>query len=297
MSGRGGKLSLVPTPIGTLADITVRALETLRGADAVYAEDTRVTGKLLAAHGVSAPLVRLDEGLMEAKAAEVVARVEAGESIAYCTDAGMPGVSDPGNRLVAAAQRADIAYEVLPGPSAAPLAYVLSGSRSPHFYFGAFLPRKAREQRELLASLGSLDAALVFYESPKRLMATLATIAEVFPQRRVTVCREMTKLHEEVVQGTAAELRDLFAERCEEQGSVKGEIALVIDAPAAEEEAAAQADAHEAARCLAAALAEEGLRTKELAARLASECGVARNDAYELAMDALKAARGMLEQR
>ncbi len=297
MSGPAGMLSLVPTPIGTLADITMRGLETLRRADAVYAEDTRVTGKLLAAHSISVPLLRLDETLMEAKAAEVVERVRAGEAIAYCTDAGMPGVSDPGMRLVAAARKGAVPFEVLPGASAAPLAYVMSGTASPHFYFGAFLPRKAAEQRALLDSLRELDAALVFYESPKRLCATLANIAEAFPQRTVAVCRELTKLHEEVARGTAAELSELFGRRIEEQGSVKGEIALVIDAPAAEERAAEEASAHEEAARLARDLACEGLRTKDLAARLTAAFHIPRNDAYELAMEALKAARSAGEER
>lgn len=297
MSEGRGKLSLVPTPIGALADITVRALEVLRSADAVYAEDTRVTGRLLAAHGISVPLARLDEALMDAKTAEVVERVRAGERIAYCTDAGMPGVSDPGARLVEAARRASVAYEVLPGPSAAPLAYVLSGARSPRFYFGAFLPRKAQEQRALFASLRTLDAALVFYESPKRLLGTLSVIAEAFPGRQVTVCRELTKLHEEVVRGTATELEALFVQRSEEQGGIKGEIALVIDSPAAEEGEAAHAEALAAARRTAAELAREGLRTKELAVRLVAGCGVTRNDAYELAMGALKAVRETNEER
>lgn len=290
MSEGGGKLSLVPTPIGNLGDVTVRALETLRAADAVYAEDTRVTGKLLAAHGISAPLLRLDEALMGAKAAEVVQRAAAGERIAYCTDAGMPGVSDPGLRLVAAAREAGVACEVLPGASAAPLAYVASGAACPHFYFGAFLPRKGSEQRALFDSLRGLDAALVFYESPKRLLATLEAIAEAFPRRTVTVCRELTKLHEEVAQGTASELGALFARREQQQGSVKGEVAIVIDAAPIDEQEAARADARDAARDLAAALAQEGLRTKELASRLIDERGLSRNVAYELAMEAKNAA-------
>ncbi len=291
MNASRGMLSLVPTPIGALADITVRALETLRRADAVYAEDTRVTGKLLSAYDIAAPLVRLDEALMDAKAAEAVQRVAVGERIAYCTDAGMPGVSDPGTRLVAAAREAGVPFEVLPGASAAPLAYVLSGTRNPHFLFGAFLPRKAQEQRALLDSLREVDAALVFYESPKRLLATLAVIAEAFPTRAVTVCRELTKLHEETVRGTALELEALFSERAQEQGSVKGEIVIVIDGPTTEEGEASRDGALERARSLAAELAPSGLRTKELAVRLVDECGVARNDGYELAMEALRALR------
>lgn len=289
MSGSQGMLSLVPTPIGNLGDITLRALETLRQADAVYAEDTRVTGKLLAAHGISAPLVRLDEALMEARAGEVVERVMRGERIAFCSDAGMPGVSDPGLRLVVAARAVDAPYEVLPGASAAALAYVASGTENPHYYFGAFLPRKAAEQRALFESLQSLDAALVFYESPKRIIATLQTVAEVFPHREVAVCRELTKLHEEALRGPAAEVACILQERADDQGSVKGEIVLVIDGPAEAEAAAAAEDAHARAESLARELADEGLRTKQIAARLVEACGVARNEAYGIAMASSKA--------
>ena len=148
---------------------------------------------------------RLDEAMIGAKAASVMERVAAGEVLAYCSDAGMPGVSDPGLRLVAAAHEAGVPAEVLPGASAAACAYVASGTVCPRFYFGGFFPRKAGEQRTVLEELRGLDAALVFYESPNRLVAALAAIAEVLPLRKVAVCRELTKLHEEVARGTAAE--------------------------------------------------------------------------------------------
>ena len=289
MSDAQGMLSLVPTPIGNLGDITLRALDVLRQADAVYAEDTRVTGKLLAAYDISAPIVRLDEALMEARAGEVVDRVAQGERIAFCSDAGMPGVSDPGLRLVKAARAADAPYEVLPGASAAALAYVASGTENPHYHFGAFLPRKAAEQRVLFSSLQDLDAALVFYESPKRIIATLQTVAEAFPHREVAVCRELTKLHEEILRGAPAEVARILQERADEQGSVKGEIVLVIDAPTEAESLAAAEDAHMRAETLARELVGEGLRTKEVAARLVEECGVVRNEAYDIAVAASKA--------
>lgn len=281
-----GKLVVVPTPIGNLGDMTARALDALRAADVVCAEDTRVTGKLLAAFGISKRLERLDEALISARAGSVVERVLAGEVIAYCSDAGMPGVSDPGLRLVAAARVAGAPVEVLPGPVAAATAYVASGCASANFFFGGFFPRKAAEQRARLESLRALDAALIFYESPNRVAASLETIAEVFPLRQVTVCRELTKLHEEVVRGAAGEVRDAFAARADEPGGVRGEIVLVIDGPSDAEEAVAAADALTAARARAVELAEAGLRTKEVAKRVAAEFGLARNDAYELAMEA-----------
>lgn len=283
-----GKLIIVPTPIGNLGDMTLRSLEALRAADTVCAEDTRVTGKLLAHFDIRKPLERLDEAMIGAKAASVMERVAAGEVLAYCSDAGMPGVSDPGLRLVAAAHEAGVTAEVLPGASAAACAYVASGTVCPRFYFGGFFPRKAGEQRTVLEKLRGLDAALVFYESPNRLVAALAAIAEVLPWREVAVCRELTKLHEEVARGTAVELRALFGARAEEPGGIRGEIALVIDAPNAQE-AAADADvAAASAEARAAELVEAGLRTKEVARRLAAEFGIARNDAYELAMAAAR---------
>ncbi len=283
-----GKLVIVPTPIGNLGDMTLRSLDALRGADTVCAEDTRVTGKLLAHFDIRKPLERLDEAMIGSRAAGVMERVAAGEVLAYCSDAGMPGVSDPGLRLVAAARVAGVPVEVLPGASAAACAYVASGTVCPRFYFGGFFPRKAGEQRTVLEELRGLDAALVFYESPNRLVAALAAIAEVLPLREVAVCRELTKLHEEVARGTAAELRERFAARAEEPGGIRGEIALVIDAPNAQE-AAADADvAAASAEARAAELAEEGLRTKQIAKQLAAEFGIARNDAYELAMAAAR---------
>lgn len=279
----GGRLVICPTPIGNLGDMPPRALEALRAADVVCAEDTRVTGKLLAAFGVEKRLERLDEALIGAKAAGIVERVLAGEVIAYCSDAGMPGVSDPGLRLVAAAREAGAAVEVLPGPTAAATAYVASGSAKPCFYFGGFFPRKAGERRSLLEVLRPLDAALVFYESPNRLVAALAAVAEVLPTRRVTVCRELTKLHEEVACGTAAELHDAFAQRAEE-GGIKGEIVLVVDGPAAEEVSADHEEARTGAAARAAELRDHGATKKDIVRMLRAEFDLPRNEAYDLAL-------------
>ena len=283
-----GKLIICPTPIGNLGDMTERALEALRSADAVCAEDTRVTGKLLAAFRIEKRIERLDEALIGERASSLVERVAAGEVIAYCSDAGMPGVSDPGLRLVAAAREAGVAVEVLPGASAAACAYVASGTVCSRFYFGGFFPRKATEQRTVLAELSGLDAALVFYESPNRLVAALSVIAEVLPWREVAVCRELTKLHEEVARGSAAELRERFAARAEEPGGVRGEIALVIDAPGETEAAVGAEEAAASAAERAVELVAEGLRTKEVTKHLVAEFGISRNDAYNLAMEAAR---------
>lgn len=281
-----GRLVIVPTPIGNLGDMTSRALDALRGADTVCAEDTRVTGKLLAAFGIERRLERLDEALIGSRAEGIVRRVLAGEVIAYCSDAGMPGVSDPGLRLVAAAREAAARVEVLPGPTAAATAYVASGSANACFYFGGFFPRKAAEQRSVLESLRPLDAALIFYESPRRVASALDAVVEVMPLRRVTVCRELTKLHEEVVCGAACEVRDEFARR-DEEGGVKGEIVLVIDGPG---EAERCHDAQEAAGSAAERAAEligaGELSRKDIVKRLREEFGVSRNEAYDIVMQA-----------
>ena len=277
-----GKLVICPTPIGNLDDMSPRALAALRGADVVCAEDTRVTGKLLAAFDISRPLERLDENLMGSRAESIVARVAAGETIAYCSDAGMPGVSDPGQRLVDAALDAGAPVEVIPGPTAVATAYVASGFTCPRFYFGGFFPRKAGERTQALESVRDLDAVALFYESPHRIASALADVAAAFPVRRVAVCRELTKLHEETVRGTADQVAAEFAAR-EEAGSVKGEIVLVIDAPGAEErEQQAQQQAASAAE-RAVQLVEAGeLSRKDIVKALRDEFGISRNEAYEL---------------
>ncbi len=280
-----GKLIICPTPIGNLGDMPQRALDALAAADVVCAEDTRVTGKLLAAFGIEKRLERLDEALIGSRAEGIVARVAAGEVIAYCSDAGMPGVSDPGLRLVRACREAGAPVEVLPGPTAAATAYVASGCTNARFYFGGFFPRKAGEQRAALDAVRALDAALIFYESPNRVAAALSALAEAFPLREAAVCRELTKLHEEVVRGPLPVLAEQFAERAA-GGGVKGEIVIVIDGPNEAENQAAEEGAADAARSVASQLKAEGLRNKDIAKQLAAEFGLPRNVAYDIALKA-----------
>lgn len=244
-----------------------------------------MTGKLLAAFGIKKRLERLDEALVAQRADSIVRRVLDGERIAYCSDAGMPGVSDPGMRLVRACRAEGAPVEVLPGPTAVATAYVASGCENQRFYFGGFFPRKAGERRSLLESLRALDAALVFYESPNRLEGALEAIAETFPLREATVCRELTKLHEEIVRAAAPELRDKFARRAA-NGGIKGEIVIVIDGPSAEEGVAQAQHAANDARERARQLAAEGVRAKQIAKTIAGELGIPRNEAYEIALEA-----------
>lgn len=276
-----GKLVICPTPIGNLGDMPPRAVEALAAADVVYAEDTRVTGRLLAALGLGGcRLERLDENVLGRRADAVVQRIREGQVVAYATDAGMPGVSDPGLRLVAAARRAGVPVETLPGPTAVATAYVTSGTTCPNFYFGGFFPRKDATRRKLLESLAPLDAALIFYESPHRVAGALQVIADVLPLREVAVCRELTKLHEEVVRGAASRVSAEFACR----GDVKGEVVIVIDGPGPEEAAIGEAAAAAAAPERAAALLAAGERPKQVARQLADELGIPRNEAYDLVL-------------
>lgn len=226
-----GKLLVVGTPIGNLGDLSPRAAEAFRTADAVCCEDTRVTSKLLAHVGVEKPLVRCDENVIAARAEGLVERMLAGEVLAYASDAGMPGISDPGQVLVDAARTAGVPVEVVPGPVACATALVASGIPCDHFFFEGFLPRKAGERERRLRQLALVPGALLFYESPHRVVATLESIAKVFPTREAALCRELTKLHEEVVRDAAPALYEEFAAR--EQ--IKGEIVLVVAPPSSDE--------------------------------------------------------------
>lgn len=281
----GGRLVVCPTPLGNLGDMTDRAREALESADTVCAEDTRVTGKLLAAFGIENRLERLDEAKMADRCARIVERIAQGEVIAYCSDAGMPGVSDPGMRLIRALRDEGLEVEVLPGPTAVATAYVATGCENPRFYFGGFLPRKDSQRTKVLEAVKGLDAALIYYESPNRLVDSLRVIAQVFPLRRMSVCRELTKLHEEVACGSPADVLARFEER-EQTSAIKGEIVVVIDGPTEGEEEQSAADSADAARIRAAELKEQGLRKKQIAAQLSAEFGLARNAAYDIALQA-----------
>ncbi|MDO4442556.1 MAG: 16S rRNA (cytidine(1402)-2'-O)-methyltransferase [Slackia sp.] len=281
-----GRLVICPTPIGNLGDMTLRTLEELRAADTVCAEDTRVTGKLLAHFGIEKRLERLDEAAITRQAGRIAERIAAGETVAFCSDAGMPGVSDPGARLIEATRAAGGQVEVLPGASAAVTAYVASGFNNPRFFFGGFFPRKDAERRETLRALSSLDAVLMFYESPRRIVSALSAVAEMLPKREVAVCRELTKVHEEVARGPVSAILDEFARR-DEEGGVKGEIVLVIGPATQAEEEERRADAASSAAARAAELiAQSDMTRKEIVKALRDEFGIPRNEAYDLVMKA-----------
>ncbi|MBI5231201.1 MAG: 16S rRNA (cytidine(1402)-2'-O)-methyltransferase [Coriobacteriales bacterium] len=273
----GGRLLVVATPIGNLGDITLRALDALREARVIAAEDTRVTRKLLTRYEISTPLERFDEHVARRRAPELVARMLEGDAIALVSDAGTPGISDPGEQLVDAALEAGVSVEVLPGPSAIVTALVASGLPTHAFYFGGFLPRKAGERTRYLESLVALDATLVFYESPKRAAATLAALAEALPGRRAALARELTKLHEEVVRAPIAEL----AARIGAREELKGEVVLLVGPRTADFIPEAPAD--DVIRARLATLEASGIRRSEAVKQVAVEFGVARKRVYELA--------------
>lgn len=264
-----GRLAVCPTPIGNLEDVTLRVLSVLRGADVVACEDTRRTRVLLSHHGVRArSLVSVHEHNESSRAASLVARMADGAVIALVSDAGMPGVSDPGYVVVRAALDAGVRVEVLPGPSAVPVALVASGLPADRWRFAGFLPRRSSE---LVSLFEGATETVVAFESPRRVGASLRALAEVDPARQVAVCRELTKLHEEVVRADATSVAERFAEG----GETRGEIVVVIGpAPAVEAAVAPAASA-------LARLVEAGAKTRPAARVVAELTGVPANALYE----------------
>ncbi len=264
-----GRLLVCPTPIGNLEDVTLRVLAALRDADVLACEDTRHTRVLLDRHGISARLVSLHEHNERARSAELVARMRAGASVALVSDAGTPLVSDPGFALVQACLREGVEVEVLPGPSAVVTALVASGLPAERWRFAGFLPRARRELERLLCET---PETLVAFESPRRLAATLALLAEHDGARAVAVCRELTKRHEEVRRASASELAAHY-----QANPPRGEIVLVCAAASATQLAERRSEqALEALR----GLVQAGARARPAAAAVAALSGVAANELY-----------------
>ena len=257
------------TPIGNLGDVTLRVLDALREADIVACEDTRHTKVLLDRHGIAARLVSYHEHNERPRAAELVERIRTGAVVALVSDAGTPLISDPGFPLVRACLAAGLAVEALPGPSAVLSALVLSALPAERFRFVGFLPRKRAERERLLEHA---EETLVAFESPRRLAATLEQLAERDPDRPLAVCRELTKLHEEVRRGSAAELAEHYRE-----SAPRGEVVLVVGVvKASSNDPAPRADALAALR----ALVQAGARPRPAATVVSKLTGVAANDLY-----------------
>ena len=274
-----GRLVVCATPIGNLGDVTIRVIEALKAADVIEAEDTRVTRKLLGRYDIVTPLEAYHAQNLDRRTPEVVARVADGAVVALVSDAGTPGVSDPGAHLVDACIDAGLTVEVLPGASAILTALVASGLPTHGFYFGGFLPRKAGERVRALEKLATLDATLVFYESPRRAAATLASLAEALPGRTAVVARELTKLHEEVARGEVGELAAAIAAR-----ELKGEVVLLIGPPARGVSGETVVPDAATLRAQVEALIAGGASRKDAVRAVSERTGVARNAVYDAAI-------------
>ena len=279
-----GRLVVCPTPIGNLEDVTLRVLAALREADVVACEDTRHTRVLLERHGIATKLLSYHEHNERARAAELVERMRTGAVVALVSDAGMPLVSDPGFALVRACIGANLPVEVLPGPSSVMTALVASGLPNERWRFVGFLPRKAAERGRLLERAAE---TLVAFESPRRLAGVLEQLSGSDPDRQVAVCRELTKLHEEVRRGTAAELSEYYLEH-----PPRGEVVLVVGAVGVSASGSGisgsrPADVHRAdALAALRELVDAGARARPAAKVVAKLTGASANELYRQLTDA-----------
>jgi 16S rRNA (cytidine1402-2'-O)-methyltransferase len=274
--GPGSSLYLVATPIGNLEDITLRALRVLKEVDVIACEDTRQTKKLLSHYGIQTRTVSYHEHNEMTKAAELIVDLESGAKIALVTDAGMPGISDPGFRLIALAIRHRVPVVPIPGASAFLAALVASGLPTDSFRFSGFLPAKSGQRRKLLESVRESPRTQVFYEAPHRLLETLADVIEVLgSDRHVVVAREVTKLHEEFLRGRAKDV----LEQLKARGEVKGEITLLIAKPEARDlrpETSTVALAQRVKQIMSEAKVDE----KSALKIVAKERGIGKSEAY-----------------
>lgn len=278
-----GSIALVSTPIGNLSDISERALDALRDADVVFAEDTRRTRKLFARFGIDTTLKSLHAHNEAARAREVVERATAGEGVVLVTDAGTPSVSDPGRRVVLAAVAADVRVTVVPGPSAVLAALAVSGFDTEAFTFLGFPPRKGADRKRWIAGLCRAGTTVVVFESPLRVAALLSDLAAAgLAPRSCAVCRELTKLHEEVRRGTVDTLADYYTGR-----EVRGEVTVVIEGFAVtKDDEPDGSEMDDVARKVAGRMAQAGITSKEITRSLREDFGLSRNRAYEICLRA-----------
>ncbi|RJP33623.1 MAG: 16S rRNA (cytidine(1402)-2'-O)-methyltransferase [Actinobacteria bacterium] len=270
-----GKLFLVGTPIGNMEDITLRALRVLREADLVAAEDTRRARKLLSRYDIHTTVTSYHGHNEREKAESIAGEVGAGKKVALVSDAGMPGVADPGFRVVVECARRGLQVEVVPGPSSLTASLALSGLPLAGFRYDGFIPRKRGERRTRLVGLLRQGEAVVFYEAPHRLLETLQDLAELAPERTIVVTRELTKLHEEVLRGTASEvLASLGGEK------PRGEFVVIV-APGGEDEAPPLPGLVDEV----AALVADGLAPREAVKAVAQKYAVAQREVYSAWLD------------
>ncbi|MEK6537315.1 MAG: 16S rRNA (cytidine(1402)-2'-O)-methyltransferase [Actinomycetota bacterium] len=268
-------LRVCPTPIGNLGDITLRVLEALKEADLIAAEDTRRTRKLLSHYNISKPLVSFHEHNELRRLPEILEKLRAGVNIALVSDAGMPGICDPGFRLIQAAIKEDLPVEILPGPSAVDTALVASGFASDSFVFIGYLPRKQGELDKALTAIAAMNRTCIAYESPHRLKKTLSAATAILGERHLAICRELTKKFEEITRGTAAELLATLPEK------VKGEIVLVFDGAEAAAPRSSESDGLEKAL---SEMLDEGISPRRAAELLSLATSISQKRLYKTAL-------------
>jgi 16S rRNA (cytidine1402-2'-O)-methyltransferase len=276
-----GTLYIVATPIGNLEDITLRAIRTLKDVDIIAAEDTRHTQTLLRHFTINTPLTSYHEHNERAKTGHLVARLERGESVALVSDAGTPGISDPGYRLVLEATRLGIRVVPIPGPSALVAALSASGLPTDGFKFSGFLPARKRERRSKLQELRLERYSIVAYETPHRLKESLDDIREIFGDRRIVMAREITKVHEEFLRGRISEVIAELSRR-----EIRGEVTLIMEGCSDVDPPSEESLREEIARLIA-----DGMRVKEVAEVLGEKYGYSKRQIYGLAMDQGKNAK------
>ena len=270
------KLYIVSTPIGNLEDITLRALNTLKEVDVIACEDTRTTGKLLSHYGIKKPLVSYHEHNETEKSKELLAELLDGKSIAIVTDAGTPGVSDPGYRIVKLASENGVQVVPIPGASAALAALSVSGLPTSSFTFLGFPPRQKKRLNEFLQKIKDSSETLIFYESPNRVIKTLEEMANVFGDRNASVSREITKMYEETLRGTLSEI----TKSLQKKDSIRGEITLVVEGASNDE---AQFDDETVNRILEL-LKKEGLSLKDAVKQVTADSGISKSKIYKKAL-------------
>lgn len=273
-----GTLFVCATPIGNLSDITIRCLEVLKTAELIAAEDTRHTRKLLNHYDIGTPLTSLHQHNERQKAGLILQKLKDGKSVALVSDAGMPGISDPGGYLIESAVDEGIPIQSVPGPSAVITALSLAGLSMDRFIFEGFLPRTRKERVEYIQGIVAEERTIVFYEAPHRLVKTLEDLAAVIPQRAIAVCRELTKQHEEVYRGTVGEAYQHYAAE-----GAKGEITVVL-AGNSETAESPSVDCSQVKQRLQELL-DDGASTKDAVKIVIKETNIRRNIAYRLAME------------
>ncbi len=267
-----GILYIVGTPIGNLGDMTYRAVETLKEVDFICAEDTRVSAKLLNYFDIKKPLISYHEHNAQAAGAGIIARLAAGESAAIVTDAGMPCISDPGELLVKQCAESGIEVRVVPGPTAAMSAIAASGLNSKNFSFRGFLSVNKKQRSAHLAAVKTCHDTLIFYEAPHKLLNTLEDMLKFFGDRRIALCRELTKIHEEIIRTTLSQAVEFYTEN-----KPKGEFVLVVEGAQAADEAA---DTLESALAQVKGLADNGMRPADACREIAKVTPYSKGELY-----------------